>query len=52
MQSNMIFPDRLLGVGGITGHKDFAKYTDIIVQPAEATKVADAIIRIYRFPNA
>jgi len=36
-----------LGVGGITGHKYFAKYTDIIVQPAEATKVADAIIRIF-----
>src|SRR3954453_3719731 len=36
-----------LGVGGITGHKDFAKYTDIIVQPADATKVADAIVRAF-----
>ena len=36
-----------LGVGGITGHKDFAKYSDIIVKPEEATKVADAIVRIF-----
>lgn len=36
-----------LGVGGITGHKDFAKETGIIVKPAEATKVADAIVRLF-----
>ena len=36
-----------LGVGGITGHKDFAKYSDIIVKPEEATKVADAIVRVF-----
>ena len=36
-----------LGLGGITGHKDFAKYTDIIVKPADATKVADAIVRVF-----
>jgi ferredoxin-nitrite reductase len=36
-----------LGVGGITGHKDFAKETGIIVRPADATKVADAIVRVF-----
>src|SRR6202022_776401 len=34
-----------LGVGGITGHRDFAKETGIIVRPEEATTVADAIVR-------
>lgn len=36
-----------LGIGGITGHKDFAKETGIIVGPADATKVADAIVRVF-----
>jgi ferredoxin-nitrite reductase len=36
-----------LGIGGITGHRDFAKGTGIVVRPAEATKVADAIVRIF-----
>jgi ferredoxin-nitrite reductase len=36
-----------LGVGGITGHKDFARDTGIIVKPADATKVADAIVRVF-----
>ncbi len=36
-----------LGVGGITGHKDFAKETGIVVKPADATKVADAIVRAF-----
>src|SRR5471030_1246757 len=36
-----------LGIGGITGHKDFAKETGIIVKPAEAIKVADAIVRVF-----
>ena len=36
-----------LGIGGITGHKDFAKETGIIVKPAEATAVADAIVRVF-----
>jgi ferredoxin-nitrite reductase len=36
-----------LGVGGITGHKDFAKETGIIVKPDDATKVADAIVRVF-----
>jgi ferredoxin-nitrite reductase len=36
-----------LGVGGITGHKDFAKETGIIVKPEQATMVADAIVRVF-----
>ena len=36
-----------LGLGGITGHRDFAKYGDIIVKPADATKVSDAIVRVF-----
>src|SRR6201994_1598930 len=36
-----------LGVGGITGHKDFAKETGIIVKPEDATNVADAIVRVF-----
>jgi ferredoxin-nitrite reductase len=36
-----------LGLGGITGHKDFARYSGIIVQPEQATAVADAIIRVF-----
>ena len=36
-----------LGLGGITGHKDFARDTGIIVRPEEATKVADAIVRVF-----
>jgi ferredoxin-nitrite reductase len=36
-----------LALGGITGHKDFAKDTGVIVKPEEATQVADAIVRVY-----
>jgi ferredoxin-nitrite reductase len=36
-----------LGVGGITGHMDFAKETGIIVRPEDATRVADAIVRVF-----
>src|SRR5450432_4006002 len=36
-----------LGIGGITGHKDFARETGIIVKPAAATEVADAIVRVF-----
>ncbi|MGY8678490.1 NirA family protein [Bradyrhizobium sp. UFLA05-153] len=36
-----------LGIGGITGHRDFAKYSDIVVRPEEATAVADAIVRVF-----
>ena len=37
---------RLL-LGGITGHQDFARDTGIIVKPAEATMVADAVVRVF-----
>jgi ferredoxin-nitrite reductase len=36
-----------LGLGGITGHKDFARDTGIIVKPSDATRVADAIVRVF-----
>jgi ferredoxin-nitrite reductase len=36
-----------LGIGGITGHKDFARPTGIVVKPADATRVADAIVRAF-----
>lgn len=36
-----------LGIGGITGHKDFAKETGIVVKPEDATRVADAIVRVF-----
>jgi ferredoxin-nitrite reductase len=36
-----------LGLGGITGHKDFARYSDIIVRPADAARVSDAIVRVF-----
>src|SRR5262249_62351746 len=35
-----------LGIGGITGHRDFAKATGIIVKPERATKAADTIVRV------
>jgi ferredoxin-nitrite reductase len=37
---------RLL-LGGITGHKDFARSTGLYVKPEETTEVADAIVRIF-----
>jgi ferredoxin-nitrite reductase len=36
-----------LAIGGITGHRDFARATGAIVKPADATKVADAIVRVF-----
>src|SRR6516164_7098321 len=36
-----------LMIGGITGHRDFAHETGILVRPDEATKVADAIVRVF-----
>ena len=36
-----------LALGGITGHRDFARDTGVIVKPEEATQVADAIVRVY-----
>ncbi len=37
---------RLL-LGGITGHRDFARPTGIYLRPDEATEIADAIVRIF-----
>ncbi|MCW5680346.1 MAG: NirA family protein [Xanthobacteraceae bacterium] len=36
-----------LALGGITGHKDFARDTGVIVKPSEAGKIADAIVRVF-----
>jgi len=36
-----------LMIGGITGHRDFARETGVVVKPADATKVADAIVRVF-----
>jgi ferredoxin-nitrite reductase len=36
-----------LALGGITGHRDFARDTGIVVKPNEATQVADAIVRVF-----
>jgi ferredoxin-nitrite reductase len=36
-----------LTLGGITGHKDFARDTGVIVKPGEATAISDAIVRVF-----
>jgi len=36
-----------LTLGGITGHRDFASDTGVIVRPSEATAVSDAIVRVF-----
>jgi len=36
-----------LQLGGITGHKDFARDSGVIVKPQDATKIADAIVRVF-----
>ena len=36
-----------LRLGGITGHKDFARVTGVVVRPADASKVADAVVRVF-----
>jgi ferredoxin-nitrite reductase len=36
-----------LMLGGITGHRDFARETGVVVKPAEATQVADAVVRVF-----
>ena len=36
-----------LGLGGITGHRDFARPTGVVVRPHDATAVADAIVRVF-----
>jgi ferredoxin-nitrite reductase len=36
-----------LTLGGITGHKDFAHDTGVVVAPKDATRLADAIVRVF-----
>ncbi len=36
-----------LTLGGITGHKDFARDTGVILKPNEATPLSDAIVRVF-----
>ncbi len=36
-----------LGLGGITGHRDFARDTGVLVQPKDACMVADAVVRLF-----
>ena len=36
-----------LALGGITGHKDFARDTGVMVKPEEATAVADSVVRVF-----
>jgi ferredoxin-nitrite reductase len=36
-----------LGLGGITGHRDFAHETGVIVAPNDATRVSNAILRVF-----
>jgi ferredoxin-nitrite reductase len=36
-----------LGLGGITGHRDFAQATDVIVRPEDATRIAAAVLRVF-----
>lgn len=36
-----------LALGGITGHKDFARYTGVLLTPAECIPVAAAIVRVF-----
>src|SRR6266536_2179050 len=36
-----------LALGGITGHRDFARDTGVIIRPKDATEVADAVVRVF-----
>jgi len=36
-----------LGLGGITGHRDFARATGVIVPPDAAVRVANAVLRVF-----
>ena len=36
-----------LALGGITGHKDFARGTGVVVAPGDTTPVCDAILRVF-----
>ena len=36
-----------LGLGGITGHRDFARETGVIVPPDDSTRVSNAVLRVF-----
>lgn len=36
-----------LGLGGITGHQDFARPTGVYLPPGDAVAVADAVVRVF-----
>lgn len=36
-----------LTLGGITGHRDFARYTGVLLRPDECIEVAAAIVRVF-----
>ena len=36
-----------LALGGITGHRDFARPTGVLLRPDDATRVADAVLRVW-----
>ena len=36
-----------LCLGGITGHRDFARDTGVLVRPSDACRVADAVVRVF-----
>ncbi len=36
-----------LGLGGITGHRDFARGTGVVVAPGDTTAVCDAILHVF-----
>lgn len=37
----------LLTLGGITGHRDFARYTGVLLRPNQCIEVAAAIVRVF-----
>src|SRR6201996_7444413 len=36
-----------LCLGGITGHRDFARDTGVLIRPEDACKIADAVVRLF-----
>lgn len=36
-----------LGLGGITGHRDLARATGVVVAPEQTTQVCDAVLRVF-----
>src|SRR4029079_1186466 len=36
-----------LMLGGITGHRDFAHDSGVVLEPDDATRVADAVVRVF-----